>query len=215
MKENPDRRCGRMTEQHCMKRGGGFFVSSDKPVSFVGLQSPIGAIYAAFEGKTVLYLSFTCGSERSFRNEFARLSDRPLDSANDSGEGLLLELSEYFEKKRSQFSYCADVEGYTDFQKSVLKAAARIPYGEVRSYGWLAQQAGSPKAARAAGQVMAANPVPIIIPCHRVIASSGKLCGFAGGLRALDLKKRLLDLEAESRQADFTLVSHGAGRFSR
>ncbi len=81
---------------------------------------------------------------------------------------------------------------YTQFQKAVWRATAGIPYGETRSYAWVAKRIGNPRAVRAVGQALGANPVPIIIPCHRVIGSSGKLCGFAGGLA---LKQRLLELE--------------------
>ena len=91
-----------------------------------------------------------------------------------------------------------DVTGFTRFQQRALKAAMGIPYGQTRSYAWLAARAGSPRAFRAAGQVMAHNEVPIIIPCHRVIASSGGPGGFGGKLKAIDMKKKLLELEGVS-----------------
>ena len=81
----------------------------------------------------------------------------------------------------------------TAFQKSVWKAIATIPRGETRSYAWLAKKIGRPRAVRAVANACGANPLPVIIPCHRVIASDGSLGGFSGGL---DLKKRLLALEA-------------------
>jgi methylated-DNA-[protein]-cysteine S-methyltransferase len=76
----------------------------------------------------------------------------------------------------------------------VLKAATQIPYGEVRSYRWLAQRLGKPKAARAVGNALARNPIPIIIPCHRVVRSNGTIGGYAFGTA---LKKRLLEMEKE------------------
>jgi methylated-DNA-[protein]-cysteine S-methyltransferase len=85
-----------------------------------------------------------------------------------------------------------DIRDATSFQQQVWQAARNIPYGQTRSYQWLARQAGRPRAARAVGQALAANPLPIIIPCHRVVTSQGKLGGFAGGLA---LKRRLLELE--------------------
>lgn len=88
-----------------------------------------------------------------------------------------------------------DLTGATDFRLRVWRETRSIPYGETRSYMWLAQRAGSPGACRAAGNAMAANPVPIIIPCHRVITSSGKLGGFGGGK---DLKRYLIDMEREA-----------------
>jgi methylated-DNA-[protein]-cysteine S-methyltransferase len=85
-----------------------------------------------------------------------------------------------------------DWHGITPFRRAVLEACARIPAGETRTYGWLAEQAGSPRAARAAGRVMATNPWPLLIPCHRVIGSHGGLHGYGGGL---ELKARLLQIE--------------------
>jgi methylated-DNA-[protein]-cysteine S-methyltransferase len=82
------------------------------------------------------------------------------------------------------------------FWRRVWDICARIPYGETRTYAELAQQAGSPRASRAAGGAMAANPIPIVIPCHRVVGTSGSLTGFGGGL---DQKKRLLQMEAEAK----------------
>lgn len=169
---------------------------SEKPLICGTLESPIGTIRTAVDGAKVVYLSFTSSTQDAFSDEVSRRFSRPVVFSNDSLRALLNELREYFEGKRKRFSHAADVPGCTGFQRKVLAAAARIPYGQIRTYAWLAEQAGSPKAARAAGQVMAGNPVPIIIPCHRVIASSGKLGGFAGGLRALDLKQWLLDLES-------------------
>lgn len=85
-----------------------------------------------------------------------------------------------------------DWRGITSFRRAVLEACASIPIGETRSYGWLAEQAGSPRAARAAGRVMATNPWPLLIPCHRVVGSTGALHGYGGGL---PLKERLLQIE--------------------
>jgi methylated-DNA-[protein]-cysteine S-methyltransferase len=85
-----------------------------------------------------------------------------------------------------------DWRGITPFRRTVLEACATIPIGETRSYGWLAEQAGRPRAARAAGRVMATNPWPLLIPCHRVIGSNGGLHGYGGGL---PMKEQLLRIE--------------------
>ena len=90
------------------------------------------------------------------------------------------------------FPDALDIATATPFRRAVWQAAREIPYGQTRSYGWLAGSAGKPRAARAAGQAMAANPWPIIVPCHRVISSDGRLGGYGGGL---DMKERLLRLE--------------------
>jgi methylated-DNA-[protein]-cysteine S-methyltransferase len=101
------------------------------------------------------------------------------------------ELSEYFVARRKQFTIPLDMRG-TRFQNNVWKALLAIPFGETRSYGQLATQLGNPRATRAVGAANGRNPLSIVVPCHRVIGSSGKLSGFAGGL---ETKARLLDLE--------------------
>jgi methylated-DNA-[protein]-cysteine S-methyltransferase len=101
------------------------------------------------------------------------------------------ELGEYFAGKRKSFSIPLDMRG-TPFQKNVWHALLAIPFGETRSYGQLAKQLGNPQAMRAVGAANGRNPISIIVPCHRVIGSSGKLTGFAGGL---ETKAQLLSLE--------------------
>jgi methylated-DNA-[protein]-cysteine S-methyltransferase len=170
-------------------------VTNCEAASYGVFKSPVGAMYVVFDGNKVLALSFTSESENDFCAETTSRISRPLSRSDAAVKPIVSEMLEYFEGSRREFSFGCDLSGCTSFQKSVLNAAARIPYGQTRTYRWLAQHANSPLAARAAGQVMARNPVPIIIPCHRVIGSSGGLCGFAGGLRALDLKRRLLAIE--------------------
>jgi len=104
-------------------------------------------------------------------------------------------LTEYFDGKRIDFQISVDLDGYTDFQKNVWDVTKTIPYGELRSYSWVASQMGKPKAFRAVGNALGKNPVPIIVPCHRVIGSDGGLHGFTGGL---DWKKKLIKLETEN-----------------
>jgi methylated-DNA-[protein]-cysteine S-methyltransferase len=101
------------------------------------------------------------------------------------------QLKEYFAGKRKTFSVGLDMRG-TRFQKDVWEKLLAIPFGETRSYGQLAKQLGNPRATRAVGAANGKNPLSIIVPCHRVIGSSGKLTGFAGGLQT---KAKLLSLE--------------------
>ena len=98
----------------------------------------------------------------------------------------------YFKGQRVDFTFPLDLKNYTKFQKDVWEATKSIPYGELRTYGWVASQIGKPKSARAIGNALGANPIPIIIPCHRVVGSDGSLHGFSGGLH---WKQRLIDLE--------------------
>jgi len=103
------------------------------------------------------------------------------------------ELTEYFEGNRKAFSVPLQPAG-TAFQQSVWAALQAIPYGETRSYGEIAKSIGKPKSARAVGMANNQNPLPIFIPCHRVIGANGKLVGYGGGL---DIKEFLLNLETE------------------
>lgn len=104
------------------------------------------------------------------------------------------QLIEYFEGKRKNFDVPLNPKG-TNFMKKVWTILQEIPYGEVRTYGQIAQKVGNPKAARAVGMANHKNPIPIIIPCHRVIGSDGKLIGYALGM---DMKKFLLEWEKEN-----------------
>ncbi len=98
----------------------------------------------------------------------------------------------YFSGHKSDFPVELNYGGATPFQRGVWQAARQIPYGETRSYGWIARQMGKPGAARAVGQALGKNPFPVIVPCHRVVAGDGTLGGFTGGL---EMKKLLLKLE--------------------
>ena len=116
------------------------------------------------------------------------------DRARDLLPRLAREVADYTAGRAARFTARADLAGRTAFQQRVLAACRRIPAGRVLTYGGLAQRAGRPGAARAVGRALAANPVPLVIPCHRVVASDGSLGGFsaAGGV---DLKRRMLDHE--------------------
>ncbi len=100
--------------------------------------------------------------------------------------------NDYFDGKKTAFADRLDISSATPFQRNVWETARMIPYGETRSYRWLAEKIGKPYAARAVGQALGKNPLPIIIPCHRVIGSTGSITGFSGGL---DVKRQLLGIE--------------------
>jgi methylated-DNA-[protein]-cysteine S-methyltransferase len=103
------------------------------------------------------------------------------------------QLDEYFEGRRQTFELQLDLGLSRDFSRRVLLELARVPYGEVTTYGALATRAGRPRAARAVGTVMNRNPIPIVLPCHRVVGASGSLVGYGGGL---ERKQALLRLES-------------------
>jgi len=105
---------------------------------------------------------------------------------------LMERLKVYFSGHRTTFPDKLDLSRATRFQREVWEITRLIPYGETRSYGWVAKQIKRPKAVRAVGQALSKNPLPIIVPCHRVVASDGKLGGFGGGI---EMKRYLLSLE--------------------
>jgi methylated-DNA-[protein]-cysteine S-methyltransferase len=150
------------------------------------MESPIGRLkLVASDGGLVAILWEKDNPRR------VRLSDLVANNQHPVLVETERQLGEYFAGKRKTFSIALDLRG-TRFQKDVWEALLAIPFGETRSYGQLAKQLGNPRATRAVGAANGKNPVSIIVPCHRVIGSSGKLTGFAGGLNA---KARLLSLE--------------------
>jgi len=111
-------------------------------------------------------------------------------------EDLVARLRTYFSGHKVSFPDQLDLSGATPFQRQVWEKTRLIPFGETRSYSWVAEQIKQPGAVRAVGQALGRNPLPIIIPCHRVITADGKPCGYTGGL---DMKRFLLRLEAIAR----------------
>ena len=110
-------------------------------------------------------------------------------------DDLMERLKAYFSGHRITFPDKLDLSQGTHFQREVWEKTRLIPYGETRSYAWVAEQIKNPRAVRAVGQALGKNPIPIIVPCHRVVASGGKLGGFGGGL---EMKKQLLSLEGST-----------------
>ena len=112
--------------------------------------------------------------------------------------GLLKDLRRYFNGEKVDFHYraryIADLTGASKFERAVYKTLTGIPYGQMRTYHWVAQKAGSPRSSRAVGNALAKNPLPIIIPCHRIIKSDGSLGNFSA-IGGSELKKKLLELE--------------------
>jgi methylated-DNA-[protein]-cysteine S-methyltransferase len=148
------------------------------------MQSPVGRLLLAGDGTCVKHIHFQSG-RRDMRPgaDWVRNPRKLADVVH--------ELEEYFAGKRKRFDVQLGAQG-TDFQRVVWRALVAIPYGETVSYGELARRIGHPQASRAVGLANGANPLPIIVPCHRVIGSNGSLTGFGGGL---DVKRKLLELE--------------------
>jgi methylated-DNA-[protein]-cysteine S-methyltransferase len=147
--------------------------------------SPIGDLVMTMRDDSLVGLYFPIGKDGRKLDARWRRHDRPFASVRK-------QLTEYFTGKRRDFELDLSMSG-TDFQQTVWAELRRIPYGETISYAQLAHRVGNPAASRAVGSANGKNPIPIIVPCHRVIASGGKLGGFGGGL---DTKQWLLDHEA-------------------
>jgi methylated-DNA-[protein]-cysteine S-methyltransferase len=164
-------------------------------VGYRVIDSPLGPLWIAVGPKGVLAIHY--GNEPS-RAELARI-------VRTYGPGVLpdtrkadpiaRELDQYFSGKRKAFDVTVDLSPLTPFQRRILTATARVPFGDVSTYARVAARAGSENASRAAGQALGSNPILIVVPCHRILASDGSLGGYAGGLAA---KRVLLQLERGS-----------------
>lgn len=151
------------------------------------VDAPIGELLLAGDDEGLAVIGFPKGSMRRNPEPDWIFNEKKLATARR-------QLREYFAGKRREFDLPLHLSG-TEFQVSVLKALQEIPYGETVSYGEIARRIGRPKAVRAVGAANGRNPLPIVVPCHRVIGSTGDLTGFGGGL---DTKEALLRLEAEN-----------------
>ncbi|MBL4819382.1 MAG: methylated-DNA--[protein]-cysteine S-methyltransferase [Gammaproteobacteria bacterium] len=154
------------------------------------LETDIGSLMLAGDGEALMELGFPSGKGARRHHRDWVLDGNPFEEIKE-------QLVSYFSAGRREFSIPLAPQG-TDFQLQVWQALQTIPYGETLSYAELASRIGRPRAFRAVGAANGQNPIPIIIPCHRVIGSSGKLVGFGGGL---DTKQHLLGLEYKSAQA--------------
>jgi methylated-DNA-[protein]-cysteine S-methyltransferase len=153
------------------------------------LETPIGDLLLAGNEDALSLIGFPEGAMRREPEPDWIFSDKPFAAVRE-------QLTAYFAGERKSFDLKLDPVG-TEFQLQVLNELQKIPYGITASYGEIAQRIGRPKAVRAVGAANGRNPIPIIIPCHRVIGSTGKLTGFGGGIPT---KKALLKLELEHSQ---------------
>jgi methylated-DNA-[protein]-cysteine S-methyltransferase len=149
------------------------------------LDSPIGTLRLLSNGSQLIRIEF----ENHYGDDIG--DDTCVERSDPALAACAQQLGEYFTRRRRQFDLPLAAAG-TSFQQSVWQALAAIPYGELRSYRDIAQVIGKPTAMRAVGTANGRNPLPIVVPCHRVIGSNGTLTGFAGGLQ---IKSYLLELE--------------------
>lgn len=159
---------------------------------YTSIKSPIGDLTLVASEKGLFYI-FLPVKGHEITETLLRKKLPKIDFLKDDGRlrETVRQLGEYFQGKRKVFSVPVDLRG-TEFQKKVWKALAGVPFGKTESYGDIAKRIRRPKAARAVGAACGANPIPIIIPCHRIIGKGGSLTGFGGGV---EMKKKLLKLE--------------------
>ena len=159
------------------------------------LNPPFGAVFVAKTVKGICFVNLSKISEAGFQS-FLRKKFRKKPIRDDEKlQCVINELLDYFNGNQVNFKSLLDLRIGTIFQRKVWDEISEIPHGELRSYKWIANKIGNPNAVRAVGNAVGKNPVPPIIPCHRVIRSDGKLGGFSSGI---PLKKWLLKLEKTS-----------------
>jgi methylated-DNA-[protein]-cysteine S-methyltransferase len=161
-------------------------------VAYGSLDSPLGRLIVAVTPRGVVRISYEGETEEHILDELASgVSPRVL-RAPERTDAVRRELEAYFARKRKSFDLRIDWSLVRGFTLGVLKATASVPYGHVATYGDMAASAGSPRAARAAGNALHINPVPIVVPCHRIVPASGGIGKYGGGE---ERKAFLLSLE--------------------
>ncbi|HEY8179844.1 MAG TPA: methylated-DNA--[protein]-cysteine S-methyltransferase [Candidatus Limnocylindria bacterium] len=168
-------------------------------VAYGSMDSPVGELLVAVTDRGLVRVAFASEPGDEVLEELAaRVSPRVLrlPARTDAARR---ELDEYFAGERRRFDLPLDWSLVRGFAQGVLRATARVPFGSVTTYGRMAEAAGSPRASRAAGNALGSNPIPIVVPCHRVLHAGGGLGGYAGGL---DRKRYLLSLEGSLPSAD-------------
>jgi methylated-DNA-[protein]-cysteine S-methyltransferase len=160
-------------------------------VSYDIADTPVGLLLVAVSDRGLCRISFDPEPERE-TEQLARTFGVRVLRASRAIDPVKRELDEYFAGWRREFDLPVDLRGRSEFTRAVLEELGRVPYGEVTTYGALAARSGRPRAARGVGTIMNRNPIPIVLPCHRVVGSTGSLVGYGGGL---ERKRLLLDLE--------------------
>lgn len=162
------------------------------------MESPVGPLLIAVTDEGVAEITF--GRSTSIQAFLDKLVDRGFDPVHDQQavQAVVGELSEYFEGRRNAFDIPVDFSGLTPFARQVLQATAAVPFGGVATYGEIARRIGNPGASRAVGSALGRNPVPVILPCHRVVPANRSIGNYTGGV---DIKVRLLSIEGAALPA--------------
>ena len=166
-----------------------------EPIVLTRVDTPIGRLFVGYKDTRITYIGLDRGEGfEAVRERIAQRLRRPVVAG--ATPAWMTNLFDSFFRTWRVDESVVDISDLTPFEQAALKAAAQIPPGEVRSYAWVAQTIGRPKAARAVGQVMARNPLPLLFPCHRVVDSSGDLHNYGYGI---EMKARLLRMEGYRR----------------
>lgn len=160
-------------------------------IAYAITDSPIGRLMVALSRRGLIRVEFAEHIDDTLEELAANVSPRIMESPRATGE-VRSQLEQYFEGRRRRFEVPIDLSAVHGFSRKVLRATAGIPFGSVSTYRDVAGKAGNPKAMRAAGNALGSNPVPIVVPCHRVIRTDGSLGGYGG---RVDRKIALLLLE--------------------
>ena len=161
-------------------------------VAYTSVDSPLGLLVVAATPKGLVRVSYTefRGEDDVLEDLARRVSPRVLE-APAKLDPVRRELDEYFDGHREDFDIPIDWSYLAGFTREVLRATAAIPFGDVSTYAGVAEAAGSPRAVRAAGNALGANPMPVVVPCHRVLRTGGALGGYTGGLERKEFLLRL------------------------
>jgi methylated-DNA-[protein]-cysteine S-methyltransferase len=162
-------------------------------VSYAYEPSPVGALLVAVTPRGLIRIAYNAEEHADeVLEELARRVSPRVVEAPGALDEVRRELDEYFAGRRTSFDIPVDWRLHDGFSRRVLRATARIPFGKVQTYGDVAAKAGSPRGSRAAGNALGSNRIPIVVPCHRVVRSGGKIGGYTGGI---ERKEFLLELE--------------------
>jgi methylated-DNA-[protein]-cysteine S-methyltransferase len=165
-------------------------------INYISLGTRLGEIWLGSTPKGLFRLNLGSVDTEALRSFFPGGKRVALEEGGLVVEKAAREVTSYLEGGQRKFTVPLDLTGWSPFAKRVWRATGRIPYGQMRSYAWLAERLGGPNFARAVGGALSMNPVPIIVPCHRVVGAHGTLGGFTGGLH---IKRWLLEHEAGSQ----------------
>jgi methylated-DNA-[protein]-cysteine S-methyltransferase len=176
-----------------------FVLPSSRRAGYGRIDSPHGPLYIAASEAGVCEIGFGINeNETVFQHHLKERGFRPVADWNAIA-GVALQLREYFGGQRDRFEVPLDFSGVSPFTRTVLTATSQVPYGHLSTYRDIAQQVGRPSATRAVGNALGRNPIPVIVPCHRVVRTDHSLGGYTGGL---EIKERLLSLEGVHLKLD-------------